>query len=100
MLYITQLIHLISGQESVFDEFESVAIPLIAKHGGEMILRIRPTDDAYLIATTEKPYEIHLVSFPDESAFQTFMQDDTRQQFLHLKQASIRSSVLIKGQTI
>ena len=27
MIYITQLIYLIEGRESIFDEFESVAIP-------------------------------------------------------------------------
>ena len=29
LIYLTQLIYLRPGRESVFDEFESVAIPLI-----------------------------------------------------------------------
>lgn len=31
MLYITQSIYIIDGQESVFDEFEKVAIPANGK---------------------------------------------------------------------
>jgi hypothetical protein len=28
MIFITQLIYIIDGQEEVFDEFESIAIPI------------------------------------------------------------------------
>jgi hypothetical protein len=31
MIYITQLIYVKPGQEAVFDEFEKVAIPIVAK---------------------------------------------------------------------
>jgi hypothetical protein len=34
MIYITQLIYIIPGQEAVFEQFEQVAIPLIAKYNG------------------------------------------------------------------
>jgi hypothetical protein len=43
MVVITQLIYLRPGKESVFDEFEAVAIPLISKHSGELLLRLRAT---------------------------------------------------------
>jgi hypothetical protein len=32
MILITQLIYIIEGQEKVFDEFESIAIPIIQKY--------------------------------------------------------------------
>ncbi len=98
MLYITQLIYLKPQQEKVFDEFEAVAIPLIAEHGGELMLRIRPTAAAFIAHTIEQPYEIHVVSFPTETAFETFLKDDRRLQFLHLKEAAIRTAILIKGE--
>jgi hypothetical protein len=97
MLYITQLIYIKSGQEAVFDQFEDVAIPLIARHSGELMLRIRPTQEAQIAGTFGNPYEIHVVSFPGETEFQSFMQDKERKQFLHLKEASISTSFLIKG---
>ena len=39
MLLITQLIYIIDGQEKVFDEFESIAIPTILKYNGRLLLR-------------------------------------------------------------
>ena len=67
MPYLTQLIYLNEGQAAVFDEFEAVAIPLIPKYNGDMRLRPNPAD--FIEASIEKPYEIHLVSFPSDSDF-------------------------------
>lgn len=97
MLYITQLIYLKEGQETIFDEFESVAIPLISKYNGRLLLRLRPALETIIEHHTEVPYEVHLVEFDSEADFQNFMADEERKQFLHLKEQSIRSSVLIKG---
>lgn len=100
MLYLTQLIYLQEGQEAVFDEFEAVAIPLIPKYNGELLLRLRPNPADFIEASVETPYEIHLVNFPAESDFTAFMRDEERQQFLHLKEAAIRSSFLVKGEKL
>ena len=97
MIYITQLIYLREGQEKIFDEFESVAIPTIAKYNGRLLFRVRPQKNNFIEHHIEQPYEIHLVEFDDESDFNNFMQDEERKRFLHLKEQSIKSSVLIKG---
>ncbi|RYC68164.1 MULTISPECIES: DUF1330 domain-containing protein [Spirosoma] len=97
MIYFTQLIYINEGQEDAFHAFEAVAIPLIATYNGRLLARIRPTDDAYIESQIDKPYEIHLVEFDNESDFTAFMQDESRKQFLHLKEQSVRTSVLIKG---
>jgi hypothetical protein len=55
------------------------------------------TQDTVIDATLEKPYEIHLVSFPSEAEFESFTQDKERKQFLHLKEQSIREVWLIQG---
>lgn len=100
MIYITQLIYVQPGQEQVFHDFEAVAIPLIGKYRGELQLRLRPPVSAVIEASIESPYEIHLVRFPAEHDLQEFMQDEERKKFLHLKERSIRASVLIKGQAL
>jgi hypothetical protein len=100
MIYITQLIFINEGQEAVFNEFEALAIPLIEKYNGKILYRIRPTEASYVIAETEMPYEIHLVSFASETDFQQFANDDTRLQFIHLKEKSVRSMLLIKGEAL
>jgi uncharacterized protein (DUF1330 family) len=97
MIYITQLIYITDGQEKTFDEFESIAIPIISKYSGRLLLRIRPTENSFIENQISKPYEIHLAEFDSELDFQNFMKDDERKQFLHLKEQSIKSVVLIKG---
>ena len=97
MIYLTQLIFLLDGQEATFLEFEDFAIPLMEKYSGKMIYRIRPTSENFISPEGDLPYEIHFLSFDSEEEFNRFMKDDSRQEFLHLKEASIRSTLLVKG---
>ena len=97
MIYITQLIYLREGQEKTFHEFEDVAIPIIAKYNGKLLLRVRPQEDAFIENSIDKPYEIHLVEFGGEQDFINFMHDEERKKFLQLKEQSIELSVLYKG---
>jgi uncharacterized protein (DUF1330 family) len=96
-MHITQLIYIKPGQEAIFHQFEDIAIPLIAKYNGKLLLRVRPTADEIIERTIESPYEIHLVEFPSDNDFENFMKDEERKKFLHLKEQSIRSSILIRG---
>lgn len=97
MIYRTQLIYLKKGCEDIFDEFESIAIPIIRKHNGELVLRVRPGQDSLIEGTAELPYEIHLVSFPTQQDCDSFAQDEERKKFLHLKEESIREAILYQG---
>lgn len=97
-LYFTQLIYIKEGQEATFHQFEDVAIPLISKYNGQLLLRVRPSEQNFVESTIEHPYEIHLVEFPSDDDFQNFMRDEARKKFLHLKEQSIKSVWLIKGE--
>ena len=97
MLYITQLIYIKPGQENIFHEFEAIAIPIISKYKGKLLLRVRLDESSFIESNIEQPYEIHLVEFFSEADFKYFMQDEERKKFLHLKQQSIKTSFLIKG---
>jgi hypothetical protein len=97
MIYITQLIYIVPGQEKVFDQFEDVAIPLISKYNGRMLVRVRTNETSFIGPHPDKPYEIHVVEFDSELDFQNFGRDEERKKFLHLKEQSIRASVLYKG---
>lgn len=97
MLYCIQLIYIKDGEEETFHQFEDIAVPLITKYNGKLLLRLRPEEKSFIEFSIEKPYEVHLVQFNNEEDFQHFMQDDERKKFLHLKEQSIKSSVLIKG---
>lgn len=97
MIYITQLIYINDGQENVFDQFEDIAIPAIAKYHGRLLLRIRPNESAYIAGTLDTPYEIHLVEFDHEEDLEKFRKDEERTKFLHLKEKSVKSSIQIHG---
>ncbi len=100
MIYITQVIYVKEGREADFHAFEAEAIPLLKKHGGRLHQRIRPGKENYIEGEDELPYEIHLVSFPSEDRFKDFMQDDARQLLVPLKEASVRSMLLIRGELL
>jgi hypothetical protein len=97
MIHLTQLIYIRPGKEEVFDSFEAVALPLIAKHNGQLLLRVRPASSAFIEGEASPPYEIHLVSFPGEQDFEAFGKDPDRLAALHLKDESVDHVVLIKG---
>jgi len=98
MIYLTQLIFVKEGKEEVFHEFENFAIPLMEKYNGKIIHRLRPSKETYISSSAEQPYEIHFISFDSENDLAEFLKDDTRQNFMHLKNESVQSSLLIKGE--
>lgn len=100
MIFLTQLIYIKEGQENVFHEFEDIALPIIPKYNGTLLLRVRPNDNVFIEHHIDKPYEVHLVQFETQQDFENFMQDEERKKFLHLKEQSIKSSVLIQGKKI
>lgn len=101
MIYITQLIYLKEGQEESFFEFEDFAIPLMEKYTGRIIHRIRPNQENFISKSQENlPFEIHIISFETEKDFEAFMNDNTRLDFIHLKEQSVESTLLIKGNKI
>jgi len=97
MIYITQLIYINEGQETVFHQFEDIAIPAILKYNGRLLIRVRPDKNSMIEDNIGNPYEIHLVEFDTEQDFKNFTQDEERKKFLHLKDQSVKSVLLIKG---
>ncbi len=97
MIYITQLIYIVEGQEDIFNQFEDIAIPTILKYNGRLTLRIRPDKNSIIESNIEKPYEIHLVEFDSQEDFDNFKKDEERKKFLHLKEQSIKSAIMIQG---
>ena len=100
MIYITQLIFIKEGKEEKFLEFERHAIPLMEKYNGKIIYRLRPSSDDFIDANIELPYEIHFILFDSEQNLAKFMKDDSRLGFIHLKDESVKSMLLVKGEQI
>lgn len=98
MLFITQLIYLHPDKEIIFNQFEKMAIPILEKYNGKMLLRLRPEPINVLEGSMEIPYEVHLISFACENDYENFKGDEERKNFLHLKEQSIRNVLLVKGE--
>ncbi|MFD2520981.1 DUF1330 domain-containing protein [Emticicia soli] len=98
MIYITQLIFVKEGKEEVFHEFEDNVLPLIERFNGKLLYRVRPSEAAYILTDGEQPYEIHFVSFESEDDLKAYMRDDGRLKFIHLKNESVQSMLLVKGE--
>jgi len=97
MIFLTQLIYVQEGQENIFHQFEDIAIPAILRYNGRLLIRVRPDSNSMIEDNIGRPYEIHLVEFETEQDFENFKQDEERKKFLHLKDQSVKSVLLIKG---
>jgi len=100
MIHIIQLIYVIEGKENILHQFEEIAIPTILKYNGRLSLRIRPDNQSIIENSIEAPYEIHFVEFDSQEDFDNFKKDEVRKKFLYLKEASIKSTILIQGEKI
>jgi len=100
MIYITQLIYQKKGKKKVFESFEKAVSPIVEKHGGQVLFRYAPSSRSIRAATIEKPDEIQLIRFDSEEHFRQYVADEERIKLLSLKQSSVRTQILIKGETI
>jgi hypothetical protein len=97
MIYYTQIIFLKTGQEDIFNEFEEKVLPLLNRHNGKLLYRIRPAKTCVIATGWGYPYEIHLVSFLSRKDFEAYRDDKERLQYLHLKDQSVEKILLIEG---
>jgi uncharacterized protein (DUF1330 family) len=97
VIVLTQLVYVHPGHEAAFDAFEEVALTAVARHGGAVLLRVRPPAASVLAGTLEPPYEVHLISFPSDEHFARFAADPERARVLHLKAESVRAALLYRG---
>ncbi len=59
--------------------------------------RFRTKEDINFSFNKEMPNEIHLISFEPEEGFEKFMNNDDRKKYVHLKDESVKSVILMKG---
>ena len=100
MVYYTQVLFVIDGQEALFESFEDQALPFLSQYNGELIYRVRPPRSAVLATSFGYPYEIHLVSFPSRADFVAYRDNPQRLAYLPLKDQSIARVLLIEGKAL
>lgn len=97
MIYYTQLIFIKPGCEQEFHAFEDKVLPLLQAHNGELIYRIRPDANAFVVNIQAQPYEIHVVTFGSKEDFKNYAADPKRLAFMEMKERSVERVVLIEG---
>ena len=100
MIYYTQVIFIKDGQEEIFHSFEDNVLPLLHRHNGELIYRVRPTVSSVIATAFGYPYEIHLVAFADRKGFEDYRDDPQRLEFMQLKNDSVDRVILIEGHAL
>lgn len=81
------------GQEEAFAAFEREAAAIMAGHGGriERAIRIRGGEG-------ESPYEVHIVTFPNDSAVDSYRADPKTQQLAQRRSGIIAKTITLAGE--
>jgi len=98
VICVTQLIYVHAGEEAAFETFEAAVLPLLARHGGELVLRLRPEAASVVSAAIEVPYEVHVVRFADDAALAAYSADPARQAWLPERRRAVRATLTVIGQ--
>lgn len=83
------------GKEEVFLNYESLVLPLLERHNGKLLYRIRPLKDQYINAPDEYPYEIHLVTFNSKNDFEKYKNDGERMKHAPLFRDSVLRVLMV-----
>jgi len=88
MLYLTVKLYGKNGIEGEFRDYESKALKLFRRHGGEVVVAYAPIRTP---GTENTPDEIQILRIENQAMFEKFMQDPER-----LTLAAERDRVLAK----
>ena len=80
------------GQGAGLRQFEAAAARIMARYGGRIERVLHPTD---AIPSADLPYEVHVVSFPDDASFAAYRADTDLAALAPLRQASIARTAII-----
>jgi antibiotic biosynthesis monooxygenase (ABM) superfamily enzyme len=83
------------GQAAAFEAFERDASRIMARHGGRIDAAIRLTDGDS--AGDESPYELHIVSFPDQESADSYRADPETEGLAERRARIIAKTVIKAG---
>jgi uncharacterized protein (DUF1330 family) len=92
-LTLIVMLFLNAGHESDFEDFESSAAEIMRRHGGAIERRVRCAGRA----DSGEPYEVHIVTFPDQQALDRYREDPDLQRLAALRAKSIHHTVVWQG---
>ena len=96
-IYYTLLVHVLKDKYGIFNEYEDKVLPLLHEYNGKLELRIKTEKSS---EETNKPDEIHIISFGSDNDFQNYLNDEERKKYRHLFEESVGKSTIIKGKNL
>jgi len=97
-LYITVKIFGRTGRRGEFRDYETKALNLFRKHGGEIVIAYAPSKDG---GQVDPPDEIQILKIADRSGFESFLNDPERIKMSGERDAVIkRTEVYISDEII
>jgi antibiotic biosynthesis monooxygenase (ABM) superfamily enzyme len=92
-LTVIAALYLHAGREAEFAKFETAAAEIMGRYGGTIERRIGVAPGS----GENLPYEVHILSFPDERSFQGYRTDPDLESLRDLRALAIRETVLWLG---
>lgn len=81
----------LKGDVREFEEFERAAARIMAKHGGRIESVVR-------LPESGGPFEVHVVTFPDEPAFEAYRDDPRFRDLQALRERAISRTEVRRGE--
>lgn len=91
MFVVVAALYVRPGAEKAFARFEEQALAIVREHRGQLERALRPPRAA------DAPFEIHVLSFPSESAFDAYRQDPRMAALASLRQSAVERTVFWSG---
>ena len=82
------------GAVAEFEAFERRVAKIQARHGGRVERAIRATSPQ---ANAAEPFEVHVVSFPDEASLAAYRADPETRALADERAAIIARTVIVEG---
>jgi len=92
-LTLTALLYINDGRADEFERFETAAAEIMRDHGGRLERRIVFAAHG----DSDQPDEIHVVTFPDQRAFEAYRGDARMHALGELRATAIRRTVVWFG---
>jgi uncharacterized protein (DUF1330 family) len=80
----------VAGKEAELVAYEDRVLPMLARHGGRMLHRVRRADGG------NDPYEVHLIDFPDDDAVAAYLEDPERLALAAMRDDAILATRIIR----
>ena len=85
-----------AGHQPEFEEFEAAAARIMERHGGRIERRVATRSER----GPDQPDEVHVVTFPSESAFEDYRLDPELVPLAALRAQAIRKTVVWQGEDL